>query len=787
VNSSEVTERTLDSLLGKSVLDFDSACTFFTNPAGTIQRAGKGAVHALEGNGPEDLVGKTFFDLLAPGQLPAAKKWFAEVIAGVTEPQEFELISLRANVFWVQAHSARVGVLEKYCAGVLIFLINISGRKHAEGSLRDAEWRYRRMFESAAIGIYQTSLEGKFLNANAALLKILGYGNLEELQASVEDIAGQLYVNSKRHGELLGELQAKGEVSDFESQVYCRDKRKIWIQENGRRVYDPQREFLYVEGFVREITASKGAEDDLELLHTAIQDLEEGVIITDNTLDAPGPTIIFANGAVTRISGFSSEELIGRNPRIFQGPYTDRNVLATVREALQKGEPFDGEINNHRKDGSAYLVGWHLSPVRDSSGGVTHWVSVQRDLSTVRLREQELQQGRRLQVIGELASGVAHEFNNLLAPMMAEIDVVEELCPDEAEVRGHLRPIRQAVEQAAQLTKRILQLGRKNQQKREWIDLNASVEQAVELFRKTMDRRIQMQLVLEEKMPLLWGSSGDLSQVLLNMALNSRDTLMDKINLRPDPSWVPELVFETAFVDGATGPSQSPSSAKAVPCQRLTVTDNGMGMSDKTRSRLFEAFFTTKEPGKGTGLGTALMWNIMTSCGGWIEVDTQVGVGTSFHLYFPVEKGEAKEPSQPEPAPLVPALTHATDFRSWNILLVDDYQLLAETFSRFLTRQGHNLKVALHGREALQLLRENPQGFDLLLTDLNMPSISGLDMIREARAMGFKGRILIMSGYISEQEQEELDALDIDGILTKPFKPSDISERLKVLATQGLT
>lgn len=781
---SDVTEKAIDSLLGKSILDFESACTLFADSQGKIQRAGVGALQALEASGAEELLGKSFHDLLAPGQLSAGQKWFEEVMAGSTETQEFELVGLKGKFFWVQAHTVRVGVLENECAGILIFLINISRRKHAEGSLRDAEWRYRRMFESAAIGIYQTSLEGEFLNANPALLKILGYGNLDELRASVKNIGKQLYVDQERHKQLLAELQSRGEVTDFESQVYRQDRRIIWIQENGRRIYDPQREFLYVEGFVREITAHKGAEADLELLHTAIQDLEEGVLITDNNLEVPGPLILFANEAVTRISGYSNEELIGQNPRIFQGPHTDRNVLATVRGALQRGEPFDGEIVNHRKDGSVYVVGWHLSPIRDARNQVTHWVSVQRDLSAVRLREQELQQGRRLQVIGELASGVAHEFNNLLAPMLAEVDVLEELCPEEAEMRGHLRPIREAVEQAAQLTKRILQLGQKNQQKREWINLNASVEQAVELFRKTMDRRIQMHLALEEGMSSLWGSSGDLSQVLLNMALNARDTLMDKLNARPAPDWVPQIIFETAFVEGAAGPSGSPSQAKSVPCQRLTVTDNGMGMSDKTRARLFEAFFTTKEPGKGTGLGTALIWNIMTASGGWVEVDTQVGIGTSFHLYFPMLKDGEKEAPEP-PRTAEPASGTEAAGRPLSILLVDDYHLLAETFSRFLSRQGHHMKVAHHGREALELMRRDPKAFDLLLTDLNMPSMSGIDMIREARSMGFSGRILIMSGYVSDQEQDVLTELKIDGVLTKPFKPGDLLERLKILATQG--
>ena len=261
---------------------------------------------------------------------------------------------------------------------------------------------------------------------------------------------------------------------------------------------------------------------------------------------------------------------------------------------------------------------------------------------------------------------------------------------------------------------------------------------------------------------------------MLNLLLNARDTLMEKLALDATNSWKAHITAEGMELSHGAGDTTPPHGSSRPPLNwlRLTVRDNGMGMTTDVRERIFEPFYTTKEVGKGTGLGLATVWHLVTRLGGRVTVESEPGKGSAFHVWLPVTSPKPAPPATPPPVEIRPTKTSA------NILLVEDDELVAKTVLTALRRMGHQVTHQTNGNEAWDHLRSHP-AYDLLLLDLDLPGISGIEIARRARAMHYSGRVLIASGRLSESEIHELDTLQVDGKIQKPFTPQDLSSAIQ--------
>ena len=403
------------------------------------------------------------------------------------------------------------------------------------------------------------------------------------------------------------------------------------------------------------------------------------------------------------------------------------------------------------------------------------------DITKRRLMDQEIAKSRRLRALGELVGGIAHEFNNLLTPIMATASMLRSSKMPAMVSEAELNIIDQSAMRAAELTKRLLAFGRKIDDPARVVRLADAVANCEALLKTMIDRRIEWENELSADLPPVTFNPTDFNQIVFNLVLNARDTLLDRLAKNTDPAWRPHLrVSVAALPAGARPPRAGVSRDGLVGWQRFSVEDNGMGIPPEIVDRIFEPFYTTKEVGKGTGLGLSTVWHQVTDAGGEIAVDSRPGEGTTFHIYLPRRESHPPVPVVPPLAPVRSASPHpVTNSR---ILIVDDEPLIASTAARILQRQGYVVSLRSDGLEAWKELSTSIADYDLLLIDLSMPRMSGVDLVRNVRTLSSTVGIVVMSGRVSEEDLQTLKLLEVNRILTKPFT----MEQLKTVVGEVL-
>jgi two-component system cell cycle sensor histidine kinase/response regulator CckA len=390
------------------------------------------------------------------------------------------------------------------------------------------------------------------------------------------------------------------------------------------------------------------------------------------------------------------------------------------------------------------------------------------DVTERKLQDAEIAQSRKLRAIGELVGGVAHEFNNLLTPVMLKAGEIQISRPDDEELQGDIEVITQAVRRTAELTRRLLTFGRKGDNRAESVRLESIAAGCFDLLKNTVDRRIIWENSIPKGLPPLHFNGTDLNQILLNLLLNARDALLEKLANRTDETWIPRITVDAAslpaeaFAVGGRNEGKIPLS-----WQRLTVRDNGTGMQPDVVERIFEPFFSTKEVGKGTGLGLATVWHLVTEFGGRVEVESDPGSGTVFNVYLPVWP-TVEKPSKAD-APRAPA-------RAARVLLIEDEPLVARSIIDILKRRGHQVHHIENGQEAWGHLDAHLGGYDLLIVDVDLPGVNGVDIVARARERAYPGRIFMVSGRFTPAQRGELARLRVDHSLTKPFNVQQFVE-----------
>ncbi len=394
--------------------------------------------------------------------------------------------------------------------------------------------------------------------------------------------------------------------------------------------------------------------------------------------------------------------------------------------------------------------------------------------------DEEVAQSRKLRAVGELVGGIAHEFNNLLTPILLKSGEILLDRPQDRELGRSIGLIASTAQRAAELTRRLLTFGRKNESRPEIVRLSAAIDSCFALLRLTMDRRIRWQNDTPAGLPPLYLNATDLNQILVNLILNARDTLLERLQVPHPDDWIPLIRIDATAVPATARPALADVPTPGLTgWMRLVVQDNGMGMPAEVRERIYEPFFTTKSVGQGTGLGLATVWHLVHMCGGHIEVESVPGEGTSFLIFLPI---------LPVPVPTVtinPPADHRPSANAF-VFLAEDDDTVAETVIAVLKREGHVTHREPDGSTAWQTLETRSGDFDLLMLDVNMPGLSGIDVLRRVRAAGrYQGPVIVMSGRLGSEEMELLTAARVDCIIHKPFELADLIANLrKVLANR---
>jgi len=421
------------------------------------------------------------------------------------------------------------------------------------------------------------------------------------------------------------------------------------------------------------------------------------------------------------------------------------------------------------------------------------------DISSRRAMDHEIALSRRQRALGELVGGVAHEFNNLLTPILAAATEIAETYPDDAQLQEDLRTIRDATQRGADLTRRLLTFGRRGDKEAVPVLLSEAVASSLELLRHTIDRRISLRCEAAPVLPPLLFNRTDLHQVIFNLLINARDTLNEKLARpgRNEPEWSPSITIALSELPASAIPLRVPTKGRRhLGWQVLTIADNGMGIAPEIIDRIYEPFFTTKEVGTGTGLGLATTWHILNEAGGTIEIDSRVGEQTVFKVCFPtweiaVQHHRRHAPHRahdddrhgPNQATATANNNHAANGthpaaatnkqaapeRSLRVMLTDDDDSVARVIGRIIERVGHACVRYRDGQEAWEAVNTpGAEPFDVMILDMNMPRMHGLDLASRLREAKVPGRIVIMSGRITDENLGEIKRLGITDVITKP-------------------
>ncbi len=506
-----------------------------------------------------------------------------------------------------------------------------------------------------------------------------------------------------------------------------------------------------------ERTARQRAEAEHEqrdLLAQIVESAEDAIVST--TLDG---VVTSWNAGATRIFGYTSDEMLGNDlDRIV--PEDLRGETHALRRRVARGERIQAhETQRVAKDGRRVDVSLTVWPLRDAQGRVIGESRIDRDITARKQLEGQLLQAQKMESIGRLAGGVAHDFNNILTAITGYSELlIAELGPADP-AREHVEAIRTAAERAASLTQQLLAFSRRQVLQPRVLDPNDIIARMEPLIRRLIGEHIELDAVLRAT-GAIRADPSQLEQVVLNLAVNARDAMPEggRLSIRSD-----DAEFDQAYAS---------EHFEVAPGKYvlLTVSDTGVGMDAATKSHVFEPFFTTKESGRGTGLGLATIYGIVRQSGGHIWLYSEPGLGTTFKVYFPAVSRVTGEP--------VPFRLEAPSRGTETILLVEDEQAVRDLARLVLERQGYIVLAAADGREALQVAARDPRHLDLLVTDVVMPGMSGPDLARTLRAGRPDLRVLLLSGYTRDAvgRRNELEAGM--AFLGKPFTPDTLARKV---------
>ncbi|NPA95621.1 MAG: PAS domain S-box protein [Thermodesulfobacteria bacterium] len=653
--------------------------------------------------------------------------------------------------------------------GLLGLFVSYKKIHESTECLKTKEEQFRTLLNASPDIICFKDAQGRWLEVNKVGRKLFMLEDVDFKGKKDSELANYAHPN---YQEILRACQASDEEA-WEQGQSVRLEKVIPLPDGSYRVFDlikiplfekdGRRKGLMVLG--RDITHIKKTEEERQMLASAVENAADAIIITD-----PTGNIQYVNPAFERMTGYSAQEVIGKNPRILKSGKHDDAFYKKLWETIARGRVWEGRVINRRKDGSLYTADVTIFPVFDSTGNIIRYVSMQRDVTEhVKLHEEkarlesQLQQAQRLESIGRLAGGVAHDLNNLLTPILGFSELILQELHHQDRRKSQLEQIVKAANKARDIVRQLLAFSRKQTVEIRPVNLNDVLAELEKLLRRTLRENIVLQIKFTKPLPLIEGDTGLLQQVIMNLVANAQDA-MDRGGT---------CIIETRVVDVGDEMEKTHPGLKKGRYVLLRVSDTGCGMDEETRQHIFEPFYTRNKE-QGTGLGLATVYGIVKQLGGHIYVWSKPGKGTTFELYFPAldatERARAMKERQ-----VLPRSIKASE----TILLVEDDQAVRNLTMTMLEKEGYRVLVAISGEDALALLNRYEGTVDLLLTDVVMPGMNGKELYNLARKKFPHLKVLYMSGYTKNVIANHGVLENGTAFILKPFTIYELTYKIR--------
>lgn len=511
-----------------------------------------------------------------------------------------------------------------------------------------------------------------------------------------------------------------------------------------------------------DVTEQHLANEALRLQSQAVEASQNGIMMVE--ADDGKLSIVYVNPAFERITGYTSEEVIGKNPRFLRKDDNDQPDLERLRTALREKREASVVLRNYRKDGTIFWNELRVSPVRNEQGDVTHFVGVQNDITERRELQEKMQHAQKLESLGVLAGGIAHDFNNLLLGILGNADLAQSELSPTSPGRQYMSPIISSAERAADLCSQLLAYSGRGKFVVQPIDLSDVAREMAHLLELSISKSATLQLDLGEDLPAIEADPTQIRQVVMNLITNASDAIGEKpgvIRLHTG-----SMSCDTDYLEGAYSSDLIEAGTYAF----VEVVDSGQGMDEETRRQIFDPFFTTKATGRGLGLAACL--GIVRGHRGAITLSSQPGEGTTFRVLFPASDREAVSSVRSAEGP-------ALERGSGLILLVDDEPAVRKLGRNILERAGFDVLTACDGREGLQVFKENADVVRAVILDMTMPEMSGDEVLHEIHKIGTSVPVILSSGYSQAETTDRVVGEGLAGFIQKPYRPNDLVELIR--------
>jgi len=618
-------------------------------------------------------------------------------------------------------------------------------------SVQRSEARFKQLVESIQTGIMVGKSDGSIREANSVLLRMLGYDReeLEEGKIRWDSITPSKYLETDRR--MLQMLRETGRIPSYEKEYVTRDGSVIPILISAGKVSEEDDGSVEAVVSVVDLREVKRKDAELSRLARAVECASEGIVITDTE-----NRFVYANDAFERMTGYARNEIIGKTPSILKSGKTTVEEYERLWETLTRGENWKGRFWNKKKDGNEYLEDTTITPVRDNQGKIINYLAVKRDITREHAMEKRLVQSQRLEAVGQLASGVAHDLNNILQVVHSSAELAMRRKGDAAYTEKKLTDVVTASKRGAGIIRQLLMFTRGELPAPKLVELNTLIRETGTMLKRLLPEDIEIVTEFEQGLTSVEADPVRVSQVLMNLAVNSRDAM--------PYGGILTVGTRRLIEQGQT-------------YVRLTVSDTGMGMDEQTQTKIFEPFFTTKEPGKGTGLGLATVQEIAEQSRARLSVESKLGRGSSFHMDFPAAE------EQPSSHLVDPQYLESNDVTlNGSVLVCEDDESVRSAICEYLEAAG--LKVlrcsnANEAREAVTMVKPA-----ILITDLIMPGQSGVQLGNELQQQIENLKVLLITGHTEHALLREAKAEKSFAFLQKPFSAASLMERLRSFETR---
>ncbi len=627
---------------------------------------------------------------------------------------------------------------------------DITGERKSEESSRKLYLQTKALIDNIPDLVWLKDADSRFLIINEAFAKSCGTPS--------DDIAG------KTDYDIWPEELAQAYIAD-DFEVMRSGVRKVveepvadinnaigWIETIKTPIFDTEGRVIGTAGTARDVTSRVLAEQTHKLLATAVEHSAESIMVTD----AEG-IIKYVNPAFEKISGYSTGEVVGQNPRILKSGEHDEEFYRDIWQTLMNGVTWSGLIKNRRKNGLLAYEKSNISPVKDQKGEIVAFVGVNRDVTEERVLQEQLAQSQKMEAIGTLAGGIAHDFNNIIFAIIGYAELALDHTKDDPQTAMFIEEIISASERAGDMVKQILTFSRQSRPEKIVLDVRPIIKEGLKFLRGALPSSIEIKQDIEKTIPYIYADPTQIYQVLMNLCTNATFAMRNSNGVLSVSLERVDVGKEFAIQNPGIEPGQF---------VRLKVSDTGEGMAQSLIKRIFEPYFTTKDIGEGTGLGLSVLDGIVKNHGGLITVWSELGKGSKFSVYFPVIDDNAMPVQNTKPEIMLKG-----DER---ILWVDDESTLMDMCRETLGRAGFSVTCTTDPLQAMEIFRHSPDSFDLVITDFSMPGVNGIELARKISSINPQIPILLCTGFGNSIPVSLTRPAGITRIVSKPVSSKDL-------------